>query len=288
MSDFAKASMLGLITRQLEKTNPELRPGASINTDAVRNAQIPADKKRNFLDLVWHKAGPEVLLSIGQGVCDVGYDPIWYDAVRAENPHVLFEKWRRFEAFGHSRNRLRIEYDGEKFASFERYATHGDSPTTPENLLICGLIIALLEAIGCQDLRCDMPLGNGSAHRIRNELCFDLPEEFNLLDTTRWTIEWRKFSAVEKKSRPEQTLPGVNFAAACNLTQRNWVNSVVRLLMDDVSRQWKVDGLARLAGLSKRSLQRRLHALRSSVFRTWCGWYASMKPAGCCNSRIYQ
>ena len=214
--------------------------------------------KRDFLDLVWREAGPETLLSIGQGIRDIGYDPIWHAAVRSASPTVMFDKWRRFEAFGHWQNRLRIDQTHEKRASFQRYAVGGGMPTTPENLLICGLIIALLEEIGCVGLRCDMPLDDGATYRIREDGRFSVPDDANPLMPDTWTIEWQMFSSRTKNAIPEAEPPDIALPQSCDSTLRNSIKTVVRLLTLDVSRQWKIDGLACEAGLSTRSLQRRL------------------------------
>lgn len=259
MNDFAKASILRLVAHQLEQTNPELLAAISTNVDAIRNARVSTAKKRDFLDLVWHEAGPLTLLGAGQNISDIGYDPIWQDAVRAANPEMIFEKWRRFEKFSHSRNRLHIEYDGKNHASFERYAVHGDMPTTPENLLICGLMIGLLEINGCTGLCCDMHWRNGSTHRVRQNRQFFLPQESGSLDTSRWTIEWQDFSATRINPGSEQTLPNIVLPASASAILQNWVRSVVQFLLQDVSRSWTVGSLAKLAGLSQRTFQRRLN-----------------------------
>ena len=67
MSDFAKASMVGLIVHRLRQTNPELLRADAHTADVVRSAHVAAKAKRDFLDLIWRQAGPETLLSIGQG-----------------------------------------------------------------------------------------------------------------------------------------------------------------------------------------------------------------------------
>jgi len=231
--------------------------------DTIRNARVSINHKRDLLDLVWQKAGPDVLLNIGQGIRDIGYDPIWHGAIQAAEPEVVFEKWRRFEKFGHSRNRLRIIHNGENFAPFERYSTHKKTPTAPENLLICGLMIAILEINGCKGLCCDMRLRDGSMHPLRKEAQFFLPEDVTKLDTGRWEISWRTHSPAPDKllsdqCLPEMTLPEMPLPGSSNATLRSWVHSIIKILMLDVSRQWKVEILARQAGLSKRSFQRRM------------------------------
>lgn len=250
--------MLNLVVHQLKQTNPELLPTDVSAVDAVRHAHAPAEYKRGILDLVWREAGPETLLSIGQGIRNVGYDPIWRAAVGSASPAVAFDKWRRFEVFAHSRNRVRIDQTHEKRASFQRYTVGGGVPTSPENLLICGLIIALLEENGFGGLRCEMPLADGTAYCIREDGRFSVPGDANALMTAAWEIEWRTFSPRGKKSTPEAELPDIPLLQTCDSTLRTWIEVVVRLLMRDIARQWKVGELAREAGLSTRSLQRRL------------------------------
>ncbi len=250
--------MVDLIVHQLKRTNPALLPTVASTVDAVRHAQIPAEYKRDILDLVWRKAGPETLLSIGQGIRSARYDPIWHAAVRSANPALLFDKWQRFEVFAHSRNRLRIDQTHEKCASFQRYTVDGGTPTTPENLLICGMIIALLEEIGCLGLRCEMPLDDGTAYRVREDGHFSVPDDTNTLMTATWTIEWQMFSSRVEETTSEAEPPDIPLPRSCDSTLRASIETVVRLLMLDIARQWKIAELAREAGLSTRSLQRRL------------------------------
>ena len=259
--------MVDLIVHQLKQTHPELIPGNVSAVDAIRNATVPADLKRNILDRIWSEAGPVTLLSIGQGVRDVGYDPIWHAAVRSASPAVVFDKWRRFEAFGHSRNRLRIDQSDENSAVFRRYAIGGGTPTTPENLLICGLIVALLEENGCRGLRCDMPLADGTAHCIREGGRFSLPDDTDTLRTDSWTIEWQDFSPRIEHAAPNPAVPDLPLVQTCEPAQRASIETVARHLMSDAARQWKVGELARETGFSTRSLQRILGSADLSFSR---------------------
>ncbi len=227
--------------------------------DAIRQAYIPAGSKRALLQRIWREAGAEALLSIGQGITSVGYDPIWHAAVRSASPEAVLEKWRRCEVFGHSKNRLRIRLVHERCATFRRYMEGGGTPTAPENLLICGLIIALLEESGCLGLRCDMPLNGGGAHRIREDGRFSLPADAGSLATGRWRIEWRSFSSRLESAAAAAEPPDVPLPGACEPALRALIRRLVRLLAADASRPWKVQDLAREAGLSGRTLQRRLH-----------------------------
>ncbi len=258
MRNFAKASIVKLVVHQLKQTNPELVPKDADSVDALRRAHVPIKYKREILDTVWREAGPETLLSIGQGIRSAGYDPLWHAAVRSASPALFFDKWRRFEVFAHSQNRLRINHSTENAASFERYAVRCGTPTTPENLLICGLIIALLEACGCFGLRCEMALNNGAAYCIRENGRFAVPGDADALRTDTWSIEWRRFSAKPESAVSELNPQDIELPWSRGSAARKSIESVVRILLLDIAHQWKVGDLARAAGLSTRSLQRKL------------------------------
>lgn len=250
--------MINLIVRRLEQTNPELVPASAKTVDAIRHAHVPAEYKRDLLELAWRKAGPEMVLSIGQGARGGGNDPLWHAATRAASPTLLLDQWQRFEVFAHSQNRLRIDRAHEKRVSFQRYTVDGSMPTTPENIMVCGLIIALLEEIGCHDLRCEMSLVGGSAFYIRENGHFHMPDDPDTLVTTAWTIEWQTFSPRAAPAKSSAEPLHIDLPQPCEPALREMIEAVVRLLTRDATRQWKVSELAREAGLSTRSLQRRL------------------------------
>ncbi len=244
--------MLELIIRQVERTHPNLLGDYSRPADTFRQAHIPAELKRDILKLVSQEAGLGFLLSIGQGVQEAQYDPIWRAALNSKKPQHLLEKWLRFEKFSHSSNRIRIQKNALNVVSFQRYAVNDGSPTTPENLLICGLIIALLEGIGCLGLRCEMQFEGRSGFVIRENGQFKLPKNIDKLTTDSWQIEWNEFS-------PRINDPVLEvIALPIPQDQTARVLFLVQLIMADVSHQWRVGELAQEAGQSKRSLQRKL------------------------------
>jgi AraC-like DNA-binding protein len=254
--NFAKASLFDLILRQINETRPELIDQQSRPATAIRESQISATLKRDALKYIWQEAGAAFLLLIGQRVRDAHYDPVWRAACKSGSPEFLFEKWRRFEKFSHSTNRLRISQIDQNQALFQRYTVDGGIPTAPENFLICGLIIALLEQIGCVDLRCEMSSQGGAVYSIRENGQFQLPDDIDQFLADKWQIKWREFSPYVKTAHsdrvPEQELVPVldEFSGV--------MNSLVQILEADISYPWQVEELAREAGMSKRSLQRRL------------------------------
>jgi len=258
--DFAKSSLLELVARKLEETCPELVPTEARSLDTIRQAHIPPTLKSDILGLLWCNAGPEAVLSIGQGIQSINYDPMWQSATRSRSPETLLDKWRRFEVFAHSQHRLKIDQSRTNFTSFNRYTVDGGTPKAPDNLMICGLVIALLEHIGCEGLRCHMPLGANDAcdqaFCIRIDNQFFVPDDPNRLQTHRWTITWQGFTPRTENTAPK-TVP-IPLPASLDSATTNLITSIARLLMVDIARQWKVTELARETGHSSRSLQRKL------------------------------
>lgn len=226
--------------------------------DPLRKAHAPVQQKRDLLDIIWRETGPAALLSIGQGMREIDFDPMWRGAMRAASPAVLLDKWRRVEVFGHSRNRLHIDMTDETHASCRRYSVDGQSPPTPpENLLICGVVIALLEEIGCLGLYCDMPDGDGAVARIYENGRFQVPGDGTALATATWEIGWTAFSRrPDEAALPEP--PPVALPGSCDTKVRASIEAVTRLMAADTARQWKLGELARETGMSPRSMQRRL------------------------------
>lgn len=256
--EFTKTSLVNLVIRQLEQSHPHLVGMDASEVDPIREARFPANRKRDLLERILKEAGPGVILKIGQGIREVGFDPVWGVAINSASPSVFFDKWRRFETFAHWTNRLRIEQEAGNRARFHRYAVGGGAPTSAENLLICGLSVALLGEIGCRGLRCDMWLDNGASFTVLRDGKVCVPDRQFTLRTNSWTASWDDCCAASHPKPapdlltppfPRQTTPKVSSA----------LDEILGLLLRDVARQWKIADLAREAAMSQRSLQRRLH-----------------------------
>ncbi len=257
MDDFAKASLVNLVVHYVERHFPGLLPEDAVIADAVRNAYVPADTKRGVLDAVWREAGPATLLAIGQEIRSVEYDPLWHAAIRSATPVVLLDKWLRCEQFAHSQNRLRIGWVGDKCATFERYALGGGTPTAAENLLVCGVVIAMLEEIGCGGVRCEMTLADGSAFFVRADGRFRVPGHAAGLTAKSWRIDWQSFSAPAARRATDTNPPEIPLPPSSEPAVRAVIEKALGLLSRDAGRQWNVGELAQEVGASTRSLQRR-------------------------------
>ena len=205
MDDVTRSSMLSLIADRIDQVNADPARTERRKIDSVRKSHAPAEDKRCLLRSVWREAGAEGVLSSGQNMRRMRFDPLWRTALRSDSPAAFLDKWRRFEAYGHSRHRIGISQECERRATFKRYVTNGPPPAIYENLLMCGVLIGILETLGCVDLTCDMPLVDGGAQRIRSGGAFHPPDEPERLSTTSWIIEWGSFSI--RAREPSRAVP---------------------------------------------------------------------------------
>lgn len=252
--EYAKASLVKLIEDRLAETHPGLQLMQTGKLDPVRKSRIAAGEKRGFLERVLQTAGPETLLTIGDGFGKARLDPVWMAAISSSTPAVLFDKWRRFEAYAHWNNRLRIEHAGANKAEFFRYAKNGEPPTQAENLMVCGLMTGLLKAIGCRGLHCTMISAAGSEHPVFDRGQLNVPLNWQGLDTSTWRLSWLPFQEQQTVS-PLLELRG-HLIEGANL--QGVLARAAQLLLQDASRQWAVGELASAIAMSERSLQRKL------------------------------
>jgi hypothetical protein len=183
MSDFASAAMLRLIKLGLRRQGIALS-GESRKTSL--GALVALDVKRQLLDGLIQQHGPAAILRIGSAVKEVTDEPVLKALTLAKNPFDLIERWRRLESFVHSRHRVEIVHSAD-FSMCMRHVSKDDTkaPTDAENLLILGLLAALIEMAGASDLSVQIGIGS---NRPWN------PDEFSVkkmpIDTSFWKLSW--------------------------------------------------------------------------------------------------
>ncbi|MBE7638212.1 helix-turn-helix domain-containing protein [Sneathiella sp. P13V-1] len=223
----------------------------------MREAQSSPTLKKELLFQLWQKGGDQAILEIGQSVTQVDYDPIWRIALNAPSVSRLIEGWSRFEAYAHSSNRVSFDRCGPTSLSCVRYSQSDQPPNQVENLLICGLLIALLQGAGCRNLVCSARQIDGELVSIWKNGNFLKITEGNSILADQFTFTWTDFEGSGKSpfADPEHMAPikmkNPFFASPL-------VSKICEHLYHDISRPWKLADLAALMNISNRSLQRRL------------------------------
>lgn len=235
-SDKTSSGLLALVISTLANGAPELLTG-NVEMPDCALAHAPASRKRELLTRAYEARGADFILDMGQRIKEIGFDPVMHVLLRSAAPGVMAAKFQRFEQFTHSRHRTDVEAR-ENGLAIRHHATSGPPPIAAENLLIAGLLKAMLEVLGCEEVTVETG---------------DTPHD-------RFILIWRAFRAreaadplgmAEKRRKEPLKVYGVD-------ETRPLARRVVGLLAEDLGRNWATTEVARELALSTRTLQRRL------------------------------
>jgi len=234
MEDFASAAMMRLIDIGLRRqglAGPARTPAAAL---------VPLADKRGQAEALLERHGPVPLLRIGEAIDDAPDEATLVALILARSPADLIGRWQRLERFVHSRHRTRIvaQDDTRLLLQHVALAPH-PRPRRSEDLLVMGLLTALLRRIGTVDLKA-RPDGV-TAWGFTDDGWRDIAYPS---DVSTWDFTW---SAVRPGPRGTVAPPADDWAAAAR-----------GKLADDPGRNWTVALLARELNTSARSLQRHL------------------------------
>jgi len=240
MNDFAAAAMLRLIGLGLKRQGiawPVPAPAAA----AARGAHVPLGDKRRLLDTLLRQHGAEVLLRIGEGVRDASDEPALVALTLARDPADLIARWQRLERFIHSRHRVCVEAAAPGRLQVRHLSlVAGQPPTLAEDLLVIGLLVALIERLGTADVSAQTA-GASWARREHGRWFLHAAAG----DASCWWLGW------------QARMPAPEPPPAAGI---DWVAAARRLLQDDLGRGWTLQALASDMHCSARSLQRHLAA----------------------------
>ena len=240
MSDFASAAMLRLIQHGLRRQGivvPALR--------RPRGAHVPLTDKRALVGQLLHDHGAQVLLRIGEAVRDVRDEPALVALSAAREPLDLIARWQRLERFVHSRHRVLAEQSGDASVLLRHVSLDaGQPPSAAEDLLVFGLLVALIDRLGTEGLQARLAGDARGRWRQGRWMEQALPKDVSI-----WALTWS---------------PAIPRPAARPAAERDCVAAAHRLLAADPGRHWMQQTLARDMSTSPRSLQRRLCAGQSS------------------------
>lgn len=268
------SALLALVVQALRRRHAELLPEGLRAPDAVRQSKVTADSKTRLLEHVYAEGGPEILVDLLSGLSEVGFVPMLSVLLAAPTPQALLHRWLRLERYGHSRHRLRLTAERDRDVELERYALRGPPPSRVDDLLILGLIVNLLAAVGAQGVAAWL----GDVEVVRDARA--VPGAISQpTPTDRWRIRWRGIGP----------RPGAPTGASSDpvALQRSaptspLVDRAVQRMAEDLLEPWTVASLAHALGVSRRTLQRRFteaelsfsQAVRALRVKAACGLLA--------------
>ena len=235
MDDFASTALYNLIASRLQTLGMDIRPTRRFD------GKIDRSEKADLLGDALASLGASAIVGIGQEIHSMGSNPTLEVLTRSISPGDLLERWLRLERYYHGKHRIRILEMGQSAILLEHYSTGGGQPSAGEDLVIAGLLAALLQQIGCRGLSLD--IGEPAARFIRNDVfttCRQTPS-----NTSNCSIRWRSFALR-------------NLGANLHSGSGTVADRLSEIIGDDLGRNWRLDTAARYLETSARSLQRSL------------------------------
>lgn len=263
---FASAGLVALIFDGLRRQG--IAPPAAPPGPGLRHAGPPLvahGPKRDLLSAVMQRHGPLAVLRIGEAVADQGFQPMLHALLCARGPADLIDRWLRLERYAHSHHRTVVDRLDGSGALLRHVSTSGTPPTAAEDLLVLGVYLGLLRAIGCREISAGIgaepvasPDGGWNAVAATRAVA--------AADTAAWRIAWSAWSPVRPAAPPMRDADP-HRAPAVAFGDCGEAAALARLLAEDPARHLPLAEAAGALGLSPRGLQRRLapHGLTTTA-----------------------
>lgn len=251
-NDFASAAMLRLIQLGLRQQ------GLAIDSHqparkAATGARVPLSDKRALVHQLHQAFGSTALLRMGEAIQVAPDEPALVALSMASDPADLVARWQRLERFVHSRHRVQVLQCGDSRVELQHCSTHGgQGPSSGEDLLIFGLLVALMNRMGVAKLRARFLGERRWRWQVGAWQQVPTPE-----DTSRWQIEWSAHAQLAHSGSPRSAV-----AAGCLATPT--ASAAAFLMGRDPGRAWSVAALAEELSTSPRQLQRLLQSQQVS------------------------
>ena len=248
MDDFASRALFNLVASQLRDAGVVASPSSRFE------GKIESARKSDLLSAALEQVGAPAIVAIGQGIRAGLLDHTLRVLLSAREPTDLMDRWQRLERYYHGKHRTRILEASPQSFSIEHYSISSQAPSAGEDLLIAGLIAALLQQTGCRLL--SLALGASMTAFIEQDHMLERVSAPN--DTSIWHFAWQSHLPPERQALPVAESDAVS-------------DQLSRLMREDLGRNWRLATAASGLGLSTRTLQRilkRESATFQGVLRT--------------------
>lgn len=149
MSEFASAAMIRVLAQGMRELGLDAGPRAP----TAASARVDLSLKRSLVASALEQDGIGCLPLLGRGLHSLSHEPTHDALVSASSAPDLFERWQGLERYVHSQHRCEVLFSGERRARLRHVGIAGASAPLPaEDLVVLGVLAALLEAIGLQEV----------------------------------------------------------------------------------------------------------------------------------------
>jgi AraC-like DNA-binding protein len=256
---FASAGLVALVFDGLRRQGiapPEPPPGPGLRHAAP--PLVAHGRKRDLLSAVMGRHGPVPLLRVGEAIADHGFHPMLHALLRACGPADLIGRWLRLERYAHSHHRTAVDRLDDRGAALRHVSTDSTPPSAAEDLLVLGVYLGLLRAIGCREV--SAWLGGGCLGRADGSWDGDAAARAVAAgETAAWQLAWTSWQRLRPRGSPAAA-PAPHGAPPVSFEECAEAAALAAILAEDPARQLSLVEAADRLGLTPRTLQRRLAA----------------------------
>lgn len=222
-------------------------------------ARVDLRLKRELVQAAVQQGGLGCLPLLGRGLHQFTHEPTHHALASARSARDLFDRWQRLERYIHSRHRCVIESCDQNEAHIRHVALgQGNAPSAAEDLVVAGVLAALLEATGLQ--RVSLRVGSAKAYPDPDSHGIHVAAARG--GTAQWHFRWESIAFSAPVPRSKQLPPELGADPAWPET----VRATYLRLVEDLASPLGLRELADALGIASRTLQRRLgeHGLNYS------------------------
>ncbi len=266
--DFASAAMV----RALLQGMKDLGLGLPEVAEKLTQATVPLNLKRAVVQAAVEQAGFAVLPLLGRGLHDLAMEPTHLALTAGRSATSMLVRWQRLERYIHSKHRIQwLLLSPTSVKVSHMHKDNGPAPLAAEDLVVCGVLCALLEANGLHSVKAMA----ANIELYPNPDAHEVLQNVQLCQTDTWLLTWK--GALGEGS--DLDLP-VSWAQVAPTTWSRFSfavgDHVARCLPELVS----VDAAAAALGMSRRTFQRTMaeenlsyQQVQSEVRFRLAGWY---------------
>jgi AraC-like DNA-binding protein len=249
MTQFASAAMCkvlrqGMLDLGLDPTLEQLP------TKPDQSALVDLDTKRRLVRSAVEQGGLGCLVLLGRGLHRYLRDPTHTALTGERSVAELWTRWQRLERYIHSAHRIRVVESSNHHASIHHIALAGEPrPLVAEDLVVLGVLAALLESIGAQQVRVE----------IAEAEAYPAPDvaAIERLAANHQTAQWQ-FSWGALASRARATVSDLPQDMTKAELWPDIAQTASGLLVQDLMSPPRLPDLAQALNVAPRSLQRTL------------------------------
>ncbi len=178
-----------------------------------------------------------------------------YLLLNSSTPRELMEKVKHYGSYFHATRRLELIDTGEDYVVVENIANDGGVPLPEEELFLCGMLMNLLERIGCEGLEVQwLATSSQDLSKILKSMDLSAPE---YVENSRWRFVWHGQKIKGHIEGLDEFL--FRYAEPFRLPSKvNLIDMVEKILSIDLGAKPSMEVMAEMLGMSVRSFQRKM------------------------------